>query len=100
MDVKMPATSPLFWREDTLLGSAKRSRGLPLQPPVAPRGARPRLLWNPLVMIYTYLGLAAVVLISRLLAPNPRLAARPEAETAQEAPAANELDQYPLPIAA
>lgn len=59
------------------------------------------LLWNPLVMIYAYLGMGTIVLISRLLAPNPRRAVQAQAEpAAQEPPAANELDQYPLPIAA
>lgn len=91
----------IFWREDTLLGVCEALgedfRFNPLWLRIA---LSVGLLWDPLLMIYAYLGLAAVVLVSRLLAPNPRPAVRPEAEAEQAAPAADAMDQYPLPIAA
>ena len=64
------------------------------------------LLLNPIAVIGGYFAVGAIVILSRLFAPNPRLAAAPEAgaqlETAAEpAPAAAEaVDQYLLPIAA
>ncbi|HYI47466.1 MAG TPA: PspC domain-containing protein [Allosphingosinicella sp.] len=92
----------IFWREDTLFGVCEALgedfRFNPLWLRIA---LAIGLLWDPLAMIYAYLGLAVVVLISRLLAPNPRPAARPEAEAeAERGAAANEVEQYPLPIAA
>jgi phage shock protein PspC (stress-responsive transcriptional regulator) len=64
------------------------------------------LFWSPVAVIGAYLGMGVIVLLSRLIAPNPRLAAAPDADDAglaagNEAPAAgNDADQYPLPIAA
>jgi phage shock protein C len=89
----------IFWREDTLFGVCEAlGEDFRFNPLWLRAALAIGLLWNPLAMIYAYLGLAVVVLISRLLAPNPRPAARPEAEAEREA--ANEPDQYPLPIAA
>jgi phage shock protein C len=91
----------IFWREDTLFGVCEalgEDLGFnPLWPRVV---LSVGLLWDPLAMIYAYLGLAVIVLFTRLIFPNPRAAVRPEAEAEQEAPAANAMDQYPLPIAA
>jgi phage shock protein PspC (stress-responsive transcriptional regulator) len=63
------------------------------------------LLWNPPVVIGTYVALGMVVLAARLIAPNPKAAKNPviaEAAPAEavriEAPAANE--QQPVPLAA
>jgi phage shock protein C len=48
------------------------------------------LLWNPLAMIGAYAALGAVVLVSRLLAPNPRfaraMAGKPAAEVQPAVP--------------
>ncbi len=91
----------VFWREDTLFGVCEAlGEDFRFNPLWLRAALAIGLLWNPLAMIYAYLGLAVVVLISRLLAPNPRPAARPEAETEQEQQAANEVGKYPLPIAA
>lgn len=90
----------IFWREDTMFGVCEAlGEDFRFNPLWLRAALAIGLLWAPLAMIYAYLGLAVVVLISRLLAPNPRPAARPEAEAERE-PAANEPDQYPLPIAA
>lgn len=90
----------IFWREDTMFGVCEAlGEDFRFNPSWLRAALAIGLLWAPLAMIYAYLGLAVVVLISRLLAPNPRPAVRPEAE-AVSAPAANEGDQYPLPIAA
>jgi phage shock protein PspC (stress-responsive transcriptional regulator) len=58
------------------------------------------LLVNPQAVLAGYLSLGAVILLSRLVFPNPRAkpAASPEAPAAQ-APAAEE-EQHPLPLAA
>ena len=91
----------IFWREDTLFGVCEAlGEDFRFNPQWLRIALALGLLWNPLVMIYAYLGLAVIVLISRLLAPNPRPIVRPEAEAEQDRPVANELDQYPLPIAA
>ena len=91
----------IFWREDTLFGVCEalgEDLGFnPLWPRIV---LSVGLLWDPLAMIYAYLGLAVIVLFTRLIFPNPRAAARAEAEAEQRAPAADEMDQYPLPIAA
>jgi phage shock protein PspC (stress-responsive transcriptional regulator) len=61
------------------------------------------LMFFPVGVFSAYLGLGVVVMISRLLVRGPRRSkAAPEAEieTAHEATADEETDQYPLPIAA
>ncbi|HVQ07500.1 MAG TPA: PspC domain-containing protein [Allosphingosinicella sp.] len=91
----------IFWREDTLFGVCEAlGEDFRFNPLFLRAALAVGLLWDPLAMIYLYLGLAAIVLASRLLAPNPRAAARPETEAAPAAPAADEMDQYRLPIAA
>ncbi|HEX8580358.1 MAG TPA: PspC domain-containing protein [Allosphingosinicella sp.] len=55
------------------------------------------LFWAPVLVIGAYLALGAVVLVSRLLAPDPRIAA-PAAEAPAQAPA--EAEAQPLPLAA
>lgn len=56
------------------------------------------LFYSPLAMAATYFGLGLVVLATRLLFPNPRAAAQPEAETQAAAPAP--AMTAPLPLAA
>jgi|ERR1051325_3536973 phage shock protein PspC (stress-responsive transcriptional regulator) len=91
----------LIARDDTLLGVCQALgedfgfNPLLLRVPLAAL-----LLWNPVAVISTYLGAGAIVLLSRLLAPNPR-AARPAeaaAEVAPETATGQELE--PLAIAA
>jgi phage shock protein PspC (stress-responsive transcriptional regulator) len=90
----------IFWREDTLFGVCEAlGEDFRFNPLWLRAALAIGLLWNPLAMIYAYLGLAVVVLVSRLLAPNPRPVVRPEADGERQ-PAANEPEQYPLPIAA
>lgn len=91
----------IFWREDTLFGVCEAlGEDFRFNPLFLRAALAVGLLWDPLAMIYVYLGLSVVVLISRLLFPNPRAAARPETEADRTPPAADEIDQYPLPIAA
>jgi phage shock protein C len=104
MEYEMQSYQPaIFWREDTLFGVCEalgEDLGFnPLWPRIA---LSVGLLWDPLAMIYAYLGLAVIVLVTRLILPNPRAAIRPETATGAEhrAPAADAMDQYPLPIAA
>ena len=58
------------------------------------------LLYAPLATIAAYLALAVVVLLTRLIVPNPRRAAVAETLLDEEAasPDANEME--PMPIAA
>jgi len=63
------------------------------------------MIWTPLTIVAVYLAAGVIVLLSRLLSPNPRRAAAPQAwapaEAAHEPMAAgHDVDQYPLPIAA
>lgn len=93
----------IFWREDTMFGVCEAlGEDFGFNPFFLRVALAVGLLWAPLVMIGAYLGLAAIVLVSRLIAPNPPAAVRPEAEVAAapQAPAADDMDQYPLPIAA
>ena len=59
------------------------------------------LLWNPEIIVGTYLALGVVVLLSRLISPNPRAAAaRPAAAAAAEPALSVDEAREPLPIAA
>jgi phage shock protein C len=99
------AHTNLIARDDTLLGVCQALgedfgfNPLLLRVPLAAL-----LLWNPVAVIGTYLGAGAIVLVSRLLAPDPRRAA--VAQPAVEAPAAvaagpaADQDREPLAIAA
>ena len=57
------------------------------------------LMFLPTLVFSLYLGLGAVVLISRLLVRNPRRVAAPEADEAEAAPVLAD-NQMPLPLAA
>lgn len=61
------------------------------------------LIWNPLAVVGTYLGLGIVVAFSRLVAPNPRpafaRASAGEPAARQEAPQAGN-DEEALAVAA
>jgi phage shock protein PspC (stress-responsive transcriptional regulator) len=56
------------------------------------------LLWNPMVVGAVYLGLGVVVLVSRLLAPHPRITKAAAEAQPEAAPA--EAEAHPLPLAA
>jgi phage shock protein PspC (stress-responsive transcriptional regulator) len=58
------------------------------------------LMFFPVAVFSLYLGLFAVVALSRLLVRGPRRKAALEAVEAQDATAEAAEDQYPLPIAA
>ena len=59
------------------------------------------LLWNPPVMLGIYAALAVVVLFSRLVFPNPRIAAATAAAAAAvPAQGAEEGEREPMPLAA
>jgi phage shock protein C len=91
----------IFWREDTLLGVCEAlGEDFGFNPLFLRVALSVGLLWDPLLMIYAYLALAAIVLASRLLAPNPRPAARPETEAEPRAAAAGGADRHQLPLAA
>lgn len=98
----MQASQPsLFARDHTILGVCEGlGEDFGFNPVYLRIAFAVPLLLNPLAVIGAYLGAGAIVFVSRLLSPNPRPAVRSETEAEHEAPAADELDQYPLPIAA
>jgi phage shock protein C len=53
------------------------------------------LLWNPTVVIGTYVALGVLVLLTRWISPNPRpvAAQQPKAEMPSRSTAANEMDE-------
>lgn len=89
----------IFWREDTLFGVCEAlGEDFRFNPSWLRAALAIGLLWSPLTMIYAYLGLAVLVLLTRLIAPNPRPAARPAPEAEREPTAPGEAE--PLPMAA
>jgi len=61
------------------------------------------LLWKPPVTVGVYVGLGVLVLLTRLLVPDPRRVAAPAIEPqarAEAAGAAANGEQLPLPMAA
>ena len=56
--------------------------------------------FNPLAAVGAYLGVGVLVLLSRLLAPNPRRAAAPETAEAPTTTADNDSERESLPLAA
>lgn len=94
----------LFTRDDTLLGVCQglgEDLGFnPLWLRVAFAGS---LDWKPAAVVGAYLALGVVVLLSRLISPNPRLAAAPDEPAEATAPLAAQparSEPEPLPIAA
>ena len=80
---------PLWARDHTLLGVCEAlGEDFGFNPLFLRLPFAVLLLWNPTVVIATYFGLGALVLVTRWLAPNPRRAAAPE-PAAQPATAAN-----------
>jgi phage shock protein C len=98
MQNDQPAT---FWRDDTMFGVCQAlAEDFGFNPFWLRMAFALGLLWAPVSVICAYLGVGVVVLVSRLLAPNPRRAVRAGAEAAPVPAAADEQDQYRLPIAA
>ena len=108
-------TTSLFRRDDTFLGVCQAlGEDFGFNPVFLRIGFALPVIFAPVAVIATYLGLGVIVLISRILAPRPkRKLAAVQAEAAAEAAApvvaqvpltetdaANEEDQLPLPIAA
>ncbi|HET9428331.1 MAG TPA: PspC domain-containing protein [Allosphingosinicella sp.] len=58
------------------------------------------LLYAPLATIAAYLALAVVVLLTRLIVPNPRRAAVADTMADDEAASADANEMEPMPIAA
>lgn len=57
------------------------------------------LMYMPVAVLAAYLGLGAIVFVSRLLAPVPGRR-KPARQAEAQAPAPAELEQMPLPLAA
>ena len=89
-------------RDDTLLGVCEAlGEDFGFNPIYLRLALAVSLLWNPVVVIGGYVAVAAVVAVSRWLAPNPRPADLPAEWSPAAAPqAAAEQDREPLPIAA
>jgi phage shock protein C len=92
------APTTVFAREDTLLGICQAlGEDFGFNPTWLRVALAAGLLWNPSAMIAAYAALGALVLLSRLLVPNPRRV-DPARPAASEAPAA--AADEPLAIAA
>lgn len=92
------AKPSLLARDDTFLGVCEAlGEDFGFNPLWLRLGFASLLLWNPAVVIGTYLAAGVAVLLSRLIAPNPRLASAPR--TAPE-PAEAEDQAEAVPLAA
>ena len=81
----------LIARDDTFLGICEAlGEDFGINPLWLRLGFSVSLLWNPVAVVAAYLGAGVVVLASRLIAPNPRLAVAPGASG--EAQAASERE--------
>lgn len=90
-------TANLLTRDDTMFGVCEAlGEDLGFHPNYLRVTLAVLLLWNPVVVIATYLAAGLVVLASRLIWPNRRRAA----PAPVAAPAAAELAPEPLPLAA
>jgi phage shock protein PspC (stress-responsive transcriptional regulator) len=86
-------------REDTLFGvCAAMGEDFGFNPLWLRMAFASLLLWNPTVVLSTYFGLFALIVASRLVFPNKRVAERPQAEAQ---PLAHQNDvAVELPLAA
>ena len=109
MEAAAPTRESLFRRDDTFLGVCQAlGEDFGFNPVFLRIGFALPVIFAPVAVIATYLGLGVVVLISRILAPRPKQKAAVQAEApapvVAQVPltddAANEKDQLPLPIAA
>jgi len=86
-------------REDTLLGvCAALGEDFGFNPLWPRMIFAVLLLWNPVVVLSTYFGLFALIVVSRLIFPNARRAEQPQVEA--EAPAHDNDTAVELPLAA
>lgn len=86
-------------REDTLLGvCAALGEDFGFNPLWPRMMFAVLLLWNPVVVLSTYFGLFALIVVSHIVFPNARRAEQPQAETA--APAHHNDTAVELPLAA
>ena len=58
------------------------------------------LLWNPTVVVCTYVALGVIVLLTRLVAPNPRRAAAEQVAADRQPAASNDEARADLAVAA
>ncbi|HTU11237.1 MAG TPA: PspC domain-containing protein [Allosphingosinicella sp.] len=95
----MHANESLIARDDTFLGVCQAiGEDFGFNPTWLRLAFAVPVLFAPVAALAAYLALGVIVLLSRLLAPRPRRAAK--AAPADLAPAADGLDQYALPMAA
>ena len=94
--------SNIFWgRDDTILGvCAAIGEDFGFNPILLRVAFAVFLFFNPMLAIGSYLGLGIVVLASRLLVPNPRLASPPAAEGPADAGETAAANQTELALAA
>jgi phage shock protein PspC (stress-responsive transcriptional regulator) len=93
----------LIARDDTFLGVCEGlGEDLGIHPTFFRVAFSVSLLWNPAAVVAAYLGLGAIVMVSRLIVPNPRLAMGPEqsGKTAKAEPARDNDNAQALPVAA
>lgn len=88
----------LLTRDDTFLGICEAlGEDLGFNANILRVALAVSLLWNPLAVLGIYVALGLVVLVSRLIFPNPRPAVTAQAEPASvEANDAAEPEQVPL----
>ena len=86
-------------REDTLLGvCAALGEDFGFNPLWPRMIFAVLLLWNPVLVLSTYFGLFALIVVARLVFPNARGSEQPQAEA--EAPAHDNATPVELPLAA
>ncbi len=94
----------LFTRDDTFFGVCEGlGEDLRIPSNLLRAAFALGLFFNPQAVVITYFGLGALVLVSRLIFPNPRLAQTPAEAVARisaPAPAPAEPEQEELPLAA
>jgi phage shock protein C len=76
MSTESALPTNLFTRDDTIFGVCEAlGQDFGFNPLYLRVLLASALLWNPPVVVGTYLGAGLIVMVSRLLAPNPRVAA-------------------------
>ncbi|WP_129792475.1 PspC domain-containing protein [Sphingosinicella sp. CPCC 101087] len=93
----------LIARDDTFLGVCEGlGEDFGINPTFFRVAFSVSLLWNPAAVVAAYLGLGAIVMVSRLIVPNPRPATAPEqaAKSGEAEPARDNDNAEALPVAA
>jgi phage shock protein PspC (stress-responsive transcriptional regulator) len=81
--VSSTANKTLFNRPDTLFGVCEGiGREFGIHPNILRLAFAVPMIWNPVAVIGTYVGLGVALYVSRKLAPARRVAAEPEAARA------------------